>query len=407
MTAAATWRNWGLNQSCQPHEIVTPSTPDEVAAVVAAALREGRTVRAAGSGHSIMPIVPTDGMLVDPTRLTGVTSVDRDTGRATILAGTRLSALGAPLWEAGLSLANQGDIDLQTITGATSTGTKGSGAGLTNLSATITRTQLVDGQGELVEIAAGDDAHPAAQVSLGLLGVITQVEVQLLPRYFLRERNTAMHFRDLLEKWDELKASHRHFSFWWMPNDRAHALYGFEPVPADYGWVKLLDEVEIEDSYDVRHLKEGRVGRAYLVYPDTATDPTFHEMEYMVDAARDREAFLALRELMLSHYPEVDSPIQIRWQKQDSAWLSAQYGRDTASVSVSGVIGTDYVPFFTAVDSLMKSLGARPHWGKWNAYRAEDVAAAYPRWDDFRRVRARFDPRGAFTNEYFRELLEL
>ncbi|MRH91218.1 FAD-binding protein [Nocardia sp. SYP-A9097] len=405
MTTSGTWRNWGRNQFCQPHTIAKPNSPEEVAAEVAAAVRAGRNVRAAGSGHSIMPIVSTDGLLIDLSGLTGVTSIDRDTGRALIRAGTPLSQLGAPLWEAGLSLSNQGDIDVQTISGATITGTKGSGVELTNLAAAITKIQLVNGEGELVVVSGGDELA-AAQVSLGLLGVLTQLEIQLRPRYFLRERNAAFHLHDLLDRWDELKAGYRHFSFWWMPNERAHALYGFDPVPADHGWVKLLEEVEIDDSYDVRHLPEGRIGRSYLVYPDTSTDPTFHELEYMVDAARDKEAFLALRDLMLTRYPDVDSPIQIRWQKRDSAWLSAQYERDSVSVSVSGVIGTNYLPFFGEVEALMKSLGARPHWGKWNAYTREDMAAAYPRWADFQQLRKRFDPQDAFTNTYFRGLLQ-
>jgi betaine-aldehyde dehydrogenase len=403
---APSWRNWGLNQSCEPARIASPATPDEVAHEVRTALAAGWTVRAAGAGHSIMPIVPTDGLLIDPSRLNGITSVDPAGRKATILAGTPLRDLGPQLWEAGLGLANQGDIDIQTITGATSTGTKGSGVNLTNLAARITMTELVDASGELRRIDSGDELS-AAQVSLGLLGVITQLEVQLQPRYFLREQYRVMAYEDLLEQWDELKLAHRHFSFWWMPNERAHALYGFDPVPTDHALVKLLDEVDIDDSCELRRTPEGRIGRSYLVYPDTTTDPTFHELEYMLPATRDKEGFSALRELMLAKHPDVDSPVQIRWQKQDEAWLSPQHRRETVSVSVSGVIGTDYTPFFREVQALLLPMEARPHWGKWNAFTTEDIAPVYPRFDDFRRLRAQFDPEGRFANGYLRQLFKI
>ncbi|MEU9454877.1 D-arabinono-1,4-lactone oxidase [Streptomyces sp. NPDC048277] len=405
-TPTPSWRNWGLNQSCEPARIADPATPDEVAHEVRQALAAGRTVRAAGSGHSIMPIVPTDGLLIDPSRLKGITSIDTDGQKATMLAGTPLRELGPKLWEAGLSMANQGDIDIQTITGATSTGTKGSGVNQTNLAARISMTELVDASGELRRIDSGDELA-AAQVSLGLLGIITQVEVRMEPRYFLREQYRIMAYEDILDRWDDLKAAHRHFSFWWMPNERAHALYGFDPVPTDHALVKLLDKVDIDDSYELRHTPEGRIGRSYLVYPDTTTDPTFHELEYMLPATRDRDGFSALRDLMLTKHPDVDSPVQIRWQKQDDAWLSPQHRRETVSVSVSGLIGTDYTPFFNEVQALLQPMEARPHWGKWNSFTAEDIAHVYPRYEDFRRLRAEFDPEGRFANDYLRRLFEI
>lgn len=393
------WRNWGLNQSCEPTAIIAPASMDELADAVRSAVRKGLHVRAAGAGHSITPIVPTDGVLVDPSRLTGITDVDEATGRVTMLAGTTLRDLGPALWDAGLAMANQGDIDIQTIAGATSTGTKGSGVTLPNLGAWITRTDLIDGHGDLRSLDSGDELE-ASRASLGLLGVIAQLQIQMVPRYFLRETARIMHYRDLLDGWEELKAGHRHFSFWWMPNERAHALYGFPPVPKDHAMVKFLDEVVIDDGYDVRDTPEGRIGRSYLVYPDTATDPTFHELEYMLPAQRDQEAFLAMRTLM-EHHQEVDSPVQIRWQKPDAGWLSPQYGRDTVSVSVSGVIGTDYTPFFREVNALLAPLGGRPHWGKWNCFERADFAQAYPKWEAFRTLRDQLDPRGLFANAYF------
>lgn len=122
---------------------------------------------------------------------------------------------------------------------------------------------------------------------------------------------------------------------------------------------------------------------------------------------RGKDGFSALRELMLTSHPDVDSPVQIRWQKQGDAWLSPQYRRETVSVSVSGVIGTDYTPFFNEVQALLLPMEARPHWGKWNSFTTSDIAQVYPRFDDFRRLRAQFDPEGRFANDYLRQLFEI
>ena len=413
-TTTDSWRNWAGNQTVTPARIIRAATEEEVRDVVTAARRDRSTVRAAGAGHSFTPLVDTNGTLLDVTELTGVVRADRETRRATALGGTRLRDLGALLWDAGLSLANQGDFDAQTIAGLTATGTKGSGTAFGSISSMVRGLRIVTGTGEMVDIDDSDKhlLH-AAQVSLGLLGVVTQVTLDLVPAYRIRESNTVMSLEELLEVWDEGLATYRHFSLFWMPTHTSHALYGLPSTPAGHSFVKMLQEEPYNpdtDADDPAVVGEvgTRVGRAHLVYPDVAAaDEALFTLEYMVPATHAREAFLAVRELMETRFPDEQTPIQLRWQKADEAYLSAHYQRDTVALSVSAILGTDYEPFLRAVDVELQQFDARPHWGKAHFLTADRVRHLYPALDQFLDVRAQFDPDGIFLNDHLRSLFEL
>jgi FAD/FMN-containing dehydrogenase len=413
MTNAASWRNWAGNQHSSPDRLIPVFTEDEVRECVVEARRTRTTVRAMGSGHSFTPVVDTRGTLVDMHGLSGVIDADRAARRATVWAGTRLSDVGAPLWRAGLSIANQGDYDAQTIAGLTATGTKGSGTAFGSISSTIRGMRLVTGTGDVLDI---DESRPdllhAARVSLGLLGVVTRLTLDVVPAYRIRESNAVMSVDELLDNWDSALASYRHFSFWWMPTDTSHRLYGLPPVPAGHAYVKMLQEEPHSSSGDdapVAGDVGSRVGRAHLVYPDVSCDDeaTFDELEYMVPATDAREAFGAIRTLMRERFPDEQSPVQIRWQKGDDAYLSGQYHRDSTSVSVSGYLGRDYEPFLRAVDEELQQFDARPHWGKQHFLTAARVRSLYPALDRFLAVREELDPDGLFLNDHFREMFGL
>ena len=401
-----TWTNWAGNQHFQPERIVDARTEAELQLVVQDAGSRRSTVRVAGAGHSFTPVVQTSGTLVNMVGLVGLLAVDRDHARARVYAGTSLSDIGAPLWDAGFAIANQGDLDRQSLAGAVSTGTKGSGTKLGTMSSTITGVTLITGSGELLEIDDGTpDLLHAAQVSLGLLGPLTQIELAVVPRYYLRESNSVMSLDEILEKWDDLKAKYRHFSFWWMPTDRSSKVYELPDVPADHAFVKLLEEEEAPDDLTMAGEEGSRVGRAHLIYPDLAlpSAPSY-ELEYVAPASEDKNSFLALRDLMMNRYPEQASPIQIRWQAADRGWLSPQYERDSASVSVSGIPGTVWEPFLYDVDQLLEQFDARPHWGKMHYLTPERVRSAYPKFESFNEVRRQLDPNGTFLNDQFTRL---
>jgi FAD/FMN-containing dehydrogenase len=407
-TAAASdahrWQNWGGNQTFSYAEAVVAAGASDVVGAVREAAKHRRGLRVQGSGHSFTPIVQTDHTLVDISALSGVDAADSVTGRATIRAGTPLSEVGEPLWRHGLSLANQGDVDTQTISGAIATGTKGSGPRFGSLSSTVRGFRLVNGLGDTVAITEDEpELLHAAQVSVGMLGVVIDIDVQCVPAYKLREHNTVLPYSEVVARWDEFLTGYRHFSFWYLPTDESSMMYDLGRLPRDHCVVKLLTE-ESTSADDVAADPGARTGPAYQVYPDATTDLRFHELEYMVPAEHGLEALETVRDLMHNRHPEQNSPVQIRWQHADEGFLSAQYRRDTVSVSVSGEIGTTYEPFLRELDQELRRFDARPHWGKIHFLTRDRVEALYPRYEDFQRIRREFDPSGIFLNPHLRDL---
>ena len=400
-----TWTNWVGNQSC-PARVATPASEDEVVAEVRRALGERTGVRPAGAGHSFTPIVETSGTVLEMRGLRGIQHIDVARRRVTALPGTTVGEFGEPLWAAGLALANQGDIDTQAIAGAVATGTHGSGNALPSFSATVRACRLVDGRGEVVEI---DETRPellrAAQVAVGMLGVMTSLTLEVAPAYRLRERIEHWPFGDVLERWDELFAGHRHFSFFWLPSEASAELYGLATPPGrsmtDTCYVKRYDEAVAGVPDDATPGR--RIDRSYRIYPSDF-EANFHELEYFVPLARGREAVEAMRELMLAGQPQAVFPLEVRTTAADDAYLSSNNGRPSTVISVSGRPGDDYWPYLRSVDRLLGEFAARVHWGKLHFLTPAQLAERYPESPRFIAIRRELDPEGVFLNDHLRPL---
>jgi FAD/FMN-containing dehydrogenase len=401
-----TWTNWAVSQACRPARIATPADEAEVAALVSAAARQGMPVRAVAAAHSFSPIVSTDGLLLDMSGLRGIRAIDRDRRRVVVAAGTPISDFGDPLWTQGLALANQGDIDTQQIGGAVATATHGSGLRFGSFSATVRRMRLVTAAGDVLEVGDEEpDLLHAAQVSIGMLGVVTELELEAEPAYRIGERIERWSWDDAWDRFDEMTRGHRHYSFFWIPAEESAALYGLaDPGGASLAgscYVKIYDEVEasIPDSGTPGR----RVDRAHRIYP-MEFEPNFHELEYFVPYERGREAAEAMRELMLASLPDAVFPLEIRTVGRDQAFLSHSFERDTLVLSVSGMPGTEYEPYLRAVDRLLGEFDARVHWGKLHYLTRPQLLARYPQAEAFIGVRRRLDPDGVFLNPHLAEL---
>ncbi|HVC87791.1 MAG TPA: D-arabinono-1,4-lactone oxidase [Gaiellaceae bacterium] len=403
----ATWTNWVGNQSCRPVERAGPVTEGEVVALVGDAGRRGLEVRVAGAGHSFTPVCSTDGLLLDLGGLGGIRSIDTATRRVVAGPATTIGEFGEPLWAQGLALANQGDIVAQQIAGAVSTATHGSGLRLGSFSSSVRRVRVVTAGGELLEFGENEPAllH-AVQTSVGMLGVITELELEVSPAYRLAERIEHWSWDEAWERFDELAAEHRHYSFFWMPSEDSAALYGLVAPGlrlTDRCHVKIYDEAGLDtpDS-DEPHR---RVGPAHVIYP-MVYEPNFHELEYFVPFERGREALAAMRELMLRSLPVSIFPMEVRTVGRDDAFLSHSFERETVVISVSGTPGTDYWPYLRDVDRLLGEFDARVHWGKLHFLTREQLLDRYPRAGDFIELRRSLDPAGTFLNEHLRPLFE-
>lgn len=396
------WANWVGNQSFEPRSRATVSTEAEIQRLVAEAAAAGTGVRTVGTGHSFTPIVETD-VLLDTSGLRGIVDVDVEQRLVRALPKTTIGDFGEPLWERGLALANQGDIDTQSIAGAVATATHGSGRHFPSFSATLEGARLVDGTGQLVEVTrqAAPDELAALQTSIGMLGIMTELTVKVTPAYHLRARTDVLPFAEVLETFEHDIDAYRHYGLFWMPTAESARLYNLDGAGADDCVVKRY--VEVDADTDVALGPHERLDRAYRIYP-MVYDPNFHEMEYFVPLERWRDVLVEMRRLMLRWHPQSIYPLEIRVVAAEDAWMSPNHHRANLVVSVSGRPGDDYWPYLRACDSLFAEFAGRPHWGKLHFMTPDRLARLFPRYEDFLAVRYKFDPSGVFLNDHLRPL---
>jgi FAD/FMN-containing dehydrogenase len=403
MSIQTTWSNWAGTQECQPEAVVKAVSLEHVSEIVADATERGISVRAVGTGHSFAPLVPTEGIVLDISAISGIVDIDQTAAQARIKAGTVISAIGEPLWDAGLSLKNQGAIDLQTIAGAVSTSTHGSGLQLTAMSGAVVGAELITASGELERIGPDDPRLPALRASMGMLGILVSVDLQLEPAFKLKESLTFQPFAEVLDRWEQGNRTHRHFSFVRGPMYDMSAV--LPPVPdgqRDPTLVRIYDTVAPNVADD--DTPAARVNRPHRIYPDQYSTP-WEEVEYFVPYERAHDAFAATLPVM-DRFPD-EFPVEARTVARDESWLSPMYGRDSVAIGFCRTIGRDNLPFFHTIDRVLSEFGARPHWGKQQYFLDSEVLRErYPRWDDFNEVRRELDPRGTFLNAPLRALFE-
>jgi FAD/FMN-containing dehydrogenase len=385
------WSNWSGCVSCAPERIETPRSEAEVAQAVKRAALERRTLRVVGSGHSQTPLVATDGVVLSLDALAGISALDVGAREAQILAGTKLCDLGEPLLDQGLAMENLGDVDVQALGGALATGTHGTGQGLRNLSSAVSRLRLVTAGGDLVEWNEADHAATlaAARVSLGALGVVTEVGLRLVPAQRLHERVQRTAVEEVLRDLDARIAAHRHFEFFWYPSrDRVDA--------------KSIDATDaLPDS--VRDRRYERIDWSSRVLPSVRTE-RFVEMEYSLPAESGAAVFSELRQRIRARHPELQWPVEYRTVAADDAWLSPAGGRATVTISVHQDARLPFLDLFRDLEPVFAEAGGRPHWGKWHGLGASQLCDLYPQWQRFHALRDELDPGGVFLNEHLRHL---
>jgi L-gulonolactone oxidase len=441
MTAAsslrdrARWSNWARNQTCAPAEIRRPATEAELAEVVKQAAASGQRVKAIGAGHSFTSIACTDGVLVDLTGYGQVLAHDAATGRVTVEAGIPLYRLSDELDARGLALENMGDIDRQSVAGATQTATHGTGLRYRNLSSQIVGLRLVTGDGSVVEATAPDagnenpDVFAAARAGLGALGLVSTLTLQCVPAFRLHAVEEPVPVDDVLADLDALVEGNDHYEFYWVPHTRwaltkrnARTAEAPRPRPKVREWVDdmVLNNYAFGVLCRAGRWRPSLIPRLAKIIPNTGrldyvdrsdrvfTSPRtvrFYEMEYAIPRAALPEALNRVRRLVDEIGMRISFPVEVRVVAPDDIPLSTAYGRETGYIAVHVYQGTPYDAYFSGVERIMDSYEGRPHWGKMHFQRSETLAPRYPRWDDFQRVRARVDPEGRFANPYLDRVL--
>ncbi len=393
----STWSNFSGAIVCQPESIVFPRSEDEVATVVREAAANGRVVRVVGTGHSSTGIVGTDEVLMSLDRLSGLVSHERDTLRAKLFAGTKLYAVGALLREVGLSMANLGDINVQAIAGAVGTGTHGTGRTLGNIPSNVTGIRMVNGKGDVVVCDGGDaDLLRAARVSIGSLGIFTEIDVQCLAAFRLHERTWVEPIAETMERLETRIAENRSYEFFWMPaNDQTYNKT-----------LNVTTEESIAGNPRAAIGTEGeRIGWSADIIP-SIRENKFHEMEYAIPAEAGPECFNRIRERFLArHADKVQWPIEYRTVAADDAMLSPHGGRASVTISLHQAAHLPFEEFFEDIQPIFWEYSGRSHWGKFNTMDRAQLRAVYPEWDAFGAIRERTDPHGRFLSPYLKSIL--
>ncbi|MFE6532445.1 D-arabinono-1,4-lactone oxidase [Streptomyces rochei] len=427
-----TWRNWGGNVSVRPAREVTPASVEELSEAVRAAAAEGLRVKAVGTGHSFTSIAATDGLLIRPGLLTGIRHIDRDAMTVTVEAGTPLKRLNLALAREGLSLTNMGDIMEQTVSGATSTGTHGTGRDSASLAAQIRGLEMVTADGSVLTCSEREnpEVFAAARIGLGALGVVTAITFAVEPVFLLTAREEPMPFDRVLAEFDELWAENEHFEFYWFPHTgntntkRNNRSAGPEqPVGRLKGWFEdeFLSNGVFQAANWVGRAAPGTVpaiarisskalsARTYTDIPyKVFTSPRrvrFLEMEYAVPREAVAETLRELKAMVDRSRLRISFPVEVRTAPADDITLSTASGRDSAYIAVHMFRGTPYQAYFTAAERIFTAHEGRPHWGKLHTRDAEYLSRVYPRFGEFTALRDRLDPDRLFRNDYLRRVL--
>lgn len=428
----ATWRNWGRSQVSHPRFVVHANSLDDVVAAIELARQHGLPLKTIGAGHSFTAIAATDGVQLDVSALDGVLAVDGL--NVTLGAGTHLYQLPTLLGEHGLALENMGDIDRQSIAGAISTGTHGTGARFGGIATQVVALTLVTAAGGILRISETENAEllPAAGVGLGALGVLVEVTLRCVPDFVMHAIEKPEPLEDVLADWEARASGVDHFEFYWFPHTDDALTKSNTRLPADtarkpqHPVAAWIDDEFMPNGLYVLMCELGVIAPATtpplnrlsnrLVAQREVTDGwhqvftsprrvRFREMEYALPREHVPAALRAVRALIEEKGWRITFPVEVRVAAADQNWLSTAYGRESGYIAIHRYWREDPTEYFEAVEAIMRGFDGRPHWGKVHYRTAADLRPAYPRFDDFLAVRDTLDPDRLFRNDYLGRVL--
>ncbi|WP_102192402.1 D-arabinono-1,4-lactone oxidase [Microbacterium aurantiacum] len=429
-----TWSNWARTTQITPLRIERPRTPEGVQRAVRAAVAQGLTVKAVGAGHSFTGIAAAPGVLLELDDMQGLVMADAGSGRVTLLAGTRLHRVPRLLAACGLAMQNLGDIDRQSIAGAISTGTHGTGARFGGLAAQVVGVTMITAAGDFLRVDEEQNTEmlPAVALGLGALGIIVEVTLQCVPAFVMHAIDEPVPLADVLATLDDRVAASDHFEFYWFPHTdvaltkrqtRLPESTVRRPLPVVGKWI---DETLLSNGVYRVVCAAGQAVPAITppfnrlavkltgdrVYTDRShrvltqnRNVRFREMEYALPAENVVSAFRTVKELISQRGWRIEFPIEVRFAGEDDRWLSTAHGRATGYIAVHRFWRADHTAYFDAVEQIMLEHGGRPHWGKLHSLDAGQLRERYPRFDDFRALRDRLDPDRRFGNRHLERVL--
>lgn len=427
-----TQKNWAENVQWNPSEVKYPSSEIEIQQVVLEALNAKKKIRIIGTGHSFTALCTTNEVLVSLDNYQGITSVNKEKNIATVKGGTKLRLLGELLFSEGLAMENLGDIDVQSIAGTISTGTHGTGVNFGTISTQVIALKFINGKGEIISCSKTENESllKAAQVSLGCLGIITEISIQCVPAYKLKLQNKKEKLNDVLATLPQRNLENRNFEFYWIPytdtawTKTSNIVKNSEPDKVNFFnyWTEYVLENYVfkvfcelarvfpSQNKTVANITAASINNVKKVYHSHKVYATqrmvkFTEMEYNVPAEAYQEVFKDITKLVNSKKFNIHFPIESRWVKGDDVYMSPAYGRDSAYIACHVYKGKEYQQYFKALEEVFRAYDGRPHWGKMNTLTSVDIATMYPKYETFMEHRKEQDPNNIFVNIYIEKLL--
>lgn len=413
------WSNWSGSVTAEAN-VVRPRSVDELSA----AIRGAGSVRATGAGHSFMPLCESDGIILNLENMAGAITIADDRKTARIPAGWSIKRLTAALFDEGLALANQGDVNPQSLAGAMATGTHGTGRDLGNLSTFARGFSLIgaDGEATWCDSATNADLFQAQRISLGLFGIATEIEADVVPAFHLAERIEKKSWAEVREQYDDLVDQHRHVEFWFFPHADHVILKTLsltdpcDPPPSTTDMeetafrrvlgvgaampflVPMLQRLMMKTGFNGH-----RRGPAHAIFPSDRT-LRFEEMEYEMPRAAGLDTLDALVGWIRTRRLPVSFPFEFRVVAEDDIWMSPMNRGPVAAISMHQYARMPWRGLFADAEAIFRDHGGRPHWAKRHTLSRDDVDALYPMAERYRGVRRMADPSGKFLNPHLAEL---
>lgn len=423
------WKNWAHTSESRPAKTFYPTSITDVCSIVKEAAVQNKTIRVVGASHSFTKLVETDDWLISLDRLTGIDKLDKVGNTVTVFAGTRLSELGEELGQRGYSQENLGDINVQSVAGAITTGTHGTGISFGNLSSQVTEIVLVTATGDVLTISEEENPYllKASLLSLGSLGIIVKLTFKIIQSPVYEFHSYKLEYSKLEAQLEQLIKTNRHFEFYLFPYSdlvQIKTMNMTEQRPQKttfYHFKNLLLENYLfyfvseccrffpKTSKFFSRLSAKGIGTSRIAahsYQLFATPRLvrFREIEYCIPLQHLTAALREVRLAIERNKYAVHFPIECRTVKADDIWLSPSYERDSAYIAFHMYKGMPYETYFHDMEKIMQKYAGRPHWGKMHSVSADQLSKLYPRLQDFLTVREQLDPNGIFLNDYVAEL---
>jgi len=395
------------------------------------AKKNNRKIRMVGSGHSPSDIACTDDIMISLSNLNRILEVNHQTNEVKVEAGITISKLNEQLLRHGLAISNLGSISDQTIAGAISTGTHGTGISFGILATMITSLEVITADGSLVGCSEkiNGELFKAALCSLGCLGIIVTVTLKVEKAFKLHAIQAPSKLQDVLKDLDKLVKENQHFRFWWFPHTQNVITWAANrtekrSVPILENWFQdrflgyhLLEFLLYLSTFVPSSVPSLNTAYFQLLFSklNEKVDQSFkvfnfdclfkqYVTEWAIPIENTAEALIALEKFIESHDIKAHFPVEVRFVKKDEIPLSPAYGRDTCFI---GIImyrpygqDTPIEKYWTGYTEIMQKYNGRPHWAKAYELTPDQLEKVYPKMEDFLTIRQQLDPNQMFVNDY-------